>query len=383
MKPPLDGLRVVELAGLAPAPFAGILLADYGATVLRIDRPHPATHSSSLPPPTADLLTRRKTSVAVDLKSVGGLALLKSILCSVDVLLDPFRPGVLESLSLSSEDLLTKNPRLIIARLTGFRRDGAYANMAGHDINYLAVSGILSQLGRADGPPYAPANLLADFAGGGLMCALGILLALFERTKTGKGQVVENNMVDGVSYLSSMLRYAKKTPFWDQARGQNLLDGGCPWYEVYECKDGGYMAVGALEARFFHQLVRGLGLPVEDLLDRRNDRASWPNIRDLFQHRFLERTRKEWEDVFDGEDACCTPVLSLQEIEEADYEQKLPVHLQDSPGLTIGMDEAWTSTGLALGVGGAQTLDQWFGWKAQRDFNVENGGLIKVESAKI
>ena len=172
------------------------------------------------------------------------------LLKHADVLIEPYRPGVLESLGLNPTGLLASNQRLIIARLTGFRRDGEYANKAGHDINYLAVSGVLSLLGRKGEAPYAPANILADFAGGGLMCAFGILMALFSRTHSGKGQVVESNMVDGSAFLGTLMRYLIRTPLWDQPRGQNLLDGGCPWYDVYECKDGKYMAVGALEQKF-------------------------------------------------------------------------------------------------------------------------------------
>lgn len=297
--------------------------------------------------------------------------------------LDPFRPGVLESLSLSPERFLESNPRLIVARLTGFRRDGPYASMAGHDINYLAVSGILSQLGRAEGPPYAPANILADFAGGGLMCAFGILLALFERTKSGRGQVVENNMVDGVSYLGSMLRYVRKTPLWDQPRGQNILDGGCPWYDVYECKDGRYMAVGALEPQFFLHLLRGLGLDAEHLLQQREDRATWPAMRDRFRQIFRERTREEWEHVFEGTDACCTPVLQQRELEEAGYEQKLPIRLERSPGHATKAQEAWISTGWSPSSDGVETLNQWFGWKNGRDFEVVEGSLRKVDAVKL
>ncbi|KAI4089119.1 MAG: hypothetical protein LQ344_005598 [Seirophora lacunosa] len=384
MKLPLDGIRVVELAGLAPAPFASLLLADYGASILRIDRLQPHAPGSISPPPTLDLLVRHKSSIAVDLKSRGGIALLRSILCRVDILIDPFRPGVLESLSLAPEDLLERNPRLIIARLTGFRRDGPYANMAGHDINYLAVSGILSQLGRSEEPPYAPANILADFAAGGLMCAFGILLAVVERTKSGKGQVVENSMADGASYLGSMMRYARKTPLWDQPRGENYLDGGCPWYDVYECKDGRYMAVGALEPQFFRGLVKALGLDGENLSAAREDRARWPIMRDLFQRRFREKPRREWEDVFAGSDACCTPVFDQQELEEADYEQRPPIHLRRSTGLPVESKEAWASSGLSPGAGGVQKLHEWFGWNIGRDFKgVEGGGLIKVDAAKI
>ncbi|KAI4253356.1 MAG: hypothetical protein LQ352_003738 [Teloschistes flavicans] len=383
MTPPLDGVRVVELAGLAPAPFAALLLADYGASVLRIDRPHPLAHSETPPEPTPDLLARRKSSIAVDLKSSGGIALLESILCHVDVLLDPFRPGVLESLLSSFEGVLAKNPRLIIARLTGFRRDGPYASMAGHDINYLAVCGVLSQLGRTEAAPYAPANILADFAGGGLMCAFGILLALFARTTSGKGQVVENNMVNGVAYLGTFMRYARMTRLWDQPRGENVLDGGCPWYDVYECKDGGFMAVGALEPRFFRQLVKGLGLPERGLLAQRQDRKTWPALRELFRQRFLERTRKSWEDIFQGVDACCTPVLDQQELEDTEYEQRLPVHLQDSPGLVLERRQAWASAGLVPGAGGLDTLEQWLGWKFGREIKTVAGGLIKIDAPKL
>ncbi|KKA21800.1 Isopenicillin N-CoA epimerase [Rasamsonia emersonii CBS 393.64] len=221
---PLSGVRVVELAGLAPGPFAGLLLADYGASVLRVDRPQ---GSSPIPPVAADLLTRHKTSICLDLKNLASRAVLLSLLAKADVLIDPFRPGVLERLGLSPTDVLLKqNPQLIVARMTGFRRDGKYKDMAGHDINYLAVSGVLSMLGRAGDNPYPPANILGDFAGGGAMCFLGILLALITRQRTGRGQVVEANMVDGSAYLATMPRLALHTPLWGDRRGENLLDGG-------------------------------------------------------------------------------------------------------------------------------------------------------------
>jgi len=193
-------------------------------------------------------------------------------------------------MGLIPSELLASNLRLIIARLTGFRRDGPYADMAGHDINYLAVSGILSQLGRKDAPPYPPANILADFAGGGLMCAFGIMAALLSRGQTGKGQVVEANMVDGSAYLGTFMRFSMKTSMWDAPRGENVLDGGCPWYQVYKCKDGGYMAVGALEPHFFAKLIDGLGLEMSQDLDR----ANWPAITEDFQQRFLSKSRQEW-----------------------------------------------------------------------------------------
>jgi alpha-methylacyl-CoA racemase len=233
------------------APFAGLCLADYGAAVLRVDRPHPLANSPVPPPPTPDLLARGKSSIAVNIKSSAGLSFIKALITHVDVVIDPFRPNVLENAGLGpSMVLIPLNPRLIVARLTGFRRDGKYTRMAGHDINYIAASGVLSMLGRKHEKPYAPGNLLADFAGGGAMCFAGILLALLDREKTGHGRIVEVNMVDGSAYLATWLRLATKTPIWDSQRGENLLDGGCPWYDTYETKDGGFMAVWVVSQVF-------------------------------------------------------------------------------------------------------------------------------------
>ena len=221
-----------------------MLLADYGATVLRIDRAHPKAHSDQAAPTTNDMLTRRKSSICVDLKSQAGIDLIKSLIPSVDIVIDPFRPGVLEKAGLSPEEVLQPlNPGLITARMTGFRRDGKYKDMAGHDINYIAVSGILSMLGRKGQNPYPPANILGDFAGGGLVCFLGIVLALLHRDRTGMGQVVEANMVDGSAHLGTFPRFSQRTPMWNRERGDNALDGGSPFYNTYETKDGKYMAV--------------------------------------------------------------------------------------------------------------------------------------------
>ena len=289
---------------------------------------------------------------------------------------------MLESIGLDPTNLLDANPRLIIARLTGFRRDGPYAPMAGHDINYLAVSGLLSQLGRSNAPPSFPANIIADFAGGGLMCAFGILAALWSRAQTGKGQVVEANMVDGSAYLGTFSRVLRKTPMGNLPRGENVLDGGCPWYDVYECKSGGYMAVGALEDRFFEELLRALNID-QNMLATRSDRTTWPALREIFRKRFSEKTRLEWEQVFAGKDACCTPVLSQVELEEQDYEQRLAVGLVGSPGLPIPQTEAWSSQNLSPGTGGEKVLEDWMGWKRGKDYKLEDGGLVKIEAAKL
>ncbi|KAG9675091.1 CoA-transferase family III, partial [Aureobasidium melanogenum] len=374
--PPLTGLRVLEFAGLAPGPFAGLLLADWGASVLRIDRAVPGAHTSNPPLPTSDLLTRHKSSIAVDIKSSSGISLILSLIPNVDILIDPFRPGVLEKAGLSPENVLLKlNPRLIVARMTGFRRDGKYASMAGHDINYVAVSGVLSQLGRKGETPYPPANLLGDFGGGGL--------------------VVEANMVDGAAYLGVMPRFARKTPMWDQPRGENLLDGACPYYDTYECKDGGYMAVGALEPQFFAQLLKGLGLESSDLSGPREDRNTWPALRHLFTKTFKSKPRPEWEKIFDDTDACCTPVLTQDELEESGYDQRPIVTLKDSPGKAIAEGDAdkrpacqgqgigvegngWQSNGLAPGVGGEEVLARWMGWSRGRQYDVVGGGLVRL-----
>ena len=254
--------------------------------------------------------------------------------------------------------------------------------MAGHDINYLAVSGILSQLGRRNSPPYAPANILADFAGGGLMCAFGILMALLSRSQTGRGQVVEANMVDGVGYLGSFMRYAKKTPMWDRPRGENVLDGGCPWYEVYETRDKGFMAVGALEPQFFTELANGLGLD-SDLGKRRHDRATWPAMKEAFGQKFREKTRQEWEQVFRGKDACCTPVATQQELEKQGYEQRPAVALKSSPGLAVPKEQHWKSEGLSPGDGGEKILKDWMGWRRGREYEARDSGLAMTEVAKL
>ncbi|KAF7505530.1 hypothetical protein GJ744_000692 [Endocarpon pusillum] len=403
--PPLKDVRVLELAGLAPAPFCGLLLASYGASVLRIDRPHPLAHlpppttqSSSkpaspplLPPPTGDLLTAHKSSICLDLKSPHSRSLLLSLLPYTDVLVDPFRPGVLENLHLDPQTVLRKyNPRLIIARLTGFRRSGPYSSMAGHDINYLAVSGMLSLLsGSADQPPQPPGNILADFAGGGLVAFTGILLALLRRGVSGTGQVVEANMVDGVSFLGTFARLAMKTPAWDDERGRNLLDGGAPFYRCYETKDEGrFVAVGALEPQFFEQLLQGLALTEREVLPQdglggggRNDKRNWPFMKELLQKRFKQKTRREWEEIFDGKDACVTPVLEMKELEEQGYEQRGLVGLSESPGREP--KDQWVPEPLRPGQGGEELLGQWMGWKRGRDYAVEGGALVKLERSRL
>ena len=376
----MNQCMLTEPYNITTGPFAGLLLADYGATVLRIDRPN---KNPSIP--TADQLTRHKTSITIDLRDPASHQVLLPILKTADILIDPFRPGVLERLGLAPDLLLKHNPRLIVARMTGFRRDGKYKDMAGHDINYIAVSGVLSMLGRHGETPYAPGNLVGDFAGGGAMCFIGILLALLTRMRTGHGQVVEANMVDGSAYTAAMPRLTRKTPLWDQPRGQNPLDGGCPYYDTYETKDAGkYFAVGALEPQFYKALLHGLGFGQGEL-PTRDDRANWPVLRQAFTARFKEKTRQEWEQVFDGTDACATPVLEQDELEQGGFEQRPAVHLVSTPGREIKADDGgWSSEGLVPGTGGETTLKTWLGWERRREYESrEDGALVGVPKSKL
>lgn len=332
----------------------------------------------------------------MNLKSPSGLALIKTLIPHIDILIDPFRPGVLEKSGLDPALLLKLNPRLIVARMTGFRRDGKYKDMAGHDINYIAVAGVLSMLGRAGDKPYAPGNIVGDFAGGGGVCFMGILLALLQREKTGLGQIVEANMVDGSSFMASMPRFSAKTPMWNGERGTNVLDGGCPYYDTYETKDGRFMAVGALEPQFFAALLKGMGIEAKSIGGKRDDRRTWPAMRELFRKTFKSRTRDEWEDIFDGTDACCTPVFEQAELEKAGFDQRPIVTLKNSPGYAIQDGEAegrpaaegqgigiegsgWTTKGLRPGAGGEEVLAQWMGWSRGRHYDVREGGLESVE----
>lgn len=366
-------------------PFCGQLLSSYGASVLRIDRP--ATANA----PTNDLLTSRKTSIALDLKNASSLAILLTLLDKADVLIDPFRPGVLEKIGLDPESVLLKrNPRLIVVRLTGYRRDGKYSAMAGHDINYVAVSGVLSMLGARNTPPSPPANILGDFAGGGHVAFTGVLLALFHRTVSGKGQVVNANMVDGASYLGTFPRLLTKVPMWSGERGTNTLDGGCPYYGTYETKDAGrYMSVGALEPQFYAELLKGLGFQPEEVLSGkdlgREDPRAWPYMRELFTQKFRTKTRSEWEAIFDGTDACCAPVLEHKEMEAANYDHRPLVELTVSPALPVDMP--WTAKALAAGDGGEETLSTWLNWKKGRDYDVQTAQshafFVQKEKSKL
>ncbi|MEU7892077.1 CaiB/BaiF CoA-transferase family protein [Nonomuraea sp. NPDC049152] len=297
---PLAGVKVLELAGLAPGPFAGMMLADHGAEVLRVDRVAAVSDR-----PRTDVMDRGKRTIGLDLKSAEGVAAFKELAANADVVIEVFRPGVAERLGIGPDDMHAVNERLIYGRMTGWGQEGPLATTAGHDIDYIAISGVLSMLGRAGDKPTPPINILGDFAGGGLMLAYGVLLALFERERTGRGRVVDAAMVDGAAMLFAMFYRSGWGP-----RGTNLLDTGAPFYDTYETADGGFMALGALEPQFWAEFVSRAGL--DDLPDR-GDPAQWPVLRLRLEAAFKERTRAEWEAVFEGSDACVSPVLSMAE----------------------------------------------------------------------
>ena len=303
---PLAGVRVIELGGIGPGPHAGMILADLGADVVRVRRPG----GLKMPAENIDLMHRGKRVVDLDVKSEPGVLL--ELAAKADVLLDCFRPGTCERLGIGPDDCAAVNPALIFARITGWGQDGPLASTAGHDINYLSLTGALSAIGYRDRPPVAPLNLVADFGGGSMLVLLGIVAALYEREKSGKGQVIDAAMVDGVSVLSQMMWTMKATGSLKDQRESFLLDGGAPYYRAYETADGGYMAVGAIEPQFFAQLLKGLGL-APDEVPNQFDVARYPQMREVFTSVFAGKTRDQWAAIFAGTDACVTPVLSWTE----------------------------------------------------------------------
>ncbi|PWJ02611.1 carnitine dehydratase [Streptomyces sp. NWU49] len=306
---PLDGVRVVELAGIGPGPFAAMLLADLGADVVRVDRPGPSPLGGD---PAYDVTNRNKRSVLVDLKSPEGPGTVRALAARAEILVEGYRPGVAERLGVGPEECMAANPALVYGRMTGWGQRGPLASLAGHDIDYIATAGILSMIGTPDGQPVLPVNLLGDYAGGSLYLTTGVLAALLTARATGRGQVVDAAIVDGTAHLTTLFWGMLAEGTWQDARGRNLLDGGCPHYGVYATADGGWMAVGALEPQFYAVFVSLLGLDGEDLPDRADPR-NWPELRAVFTARFKTATREEWTAVFEGTDACVAPVLSLRE----------------------------------------------------------------------
>lgn len=310
---PLAGIRVVELLGLGPGPFCGMLLADLGAEVLRVDRVD-AARAIDRSAPATNAMYRSKRAIGLDLKDPRGVETFLRLTDAADATFEVFRPGVVERLGIGPDEARARNPRLVYGRLTGYGQDGPLASKAGHDIDYVAIAGALEPLGRAGQPPTPPINVLADFAGGGMLLAYGILAALLARERTGQGQVVDAAMVDGAATMLTPFYAARASGFWGE-RGTNMLDTGSPWYDSYETSDGRWLAVGAIEPQFYAQLLTGLGLDAEELPDQ-HDTAGWPRLRARFTEVIRSRTRDEWEATFAGLDACVAPVLSPLEAPE-------------------------------------------------------------------
>ena len=306
MSGPLSGVKIVELGGIGPVPYASMLLAEAGAEVLRITRP---AAPGGLGTTGSDLLLRSRASIGVDLKTEGGVNLVLALVERADALVEGFRPGVAERMGLGPAECQQRNARLVYGRMTGWGQEGPWSGAAGHDINYISIAGALWPIGRAGDRPVPPLNLVGDFGGGGMLLAFGVVSALWEAGRSGTGQVVDAAMMDGAASLATMLFSHRASGVWEDRRGVNILDTGAHFYEVYETADGGYFAVGAIEAPFYAALLKGLGLDGEEL-PHQMDRAHWVEMKERFAAIFATKTRDEWVAAFDGLDACATPVLS-------------------------------------------------------------------------
>ncbi len=308
---PLSGIRVVELAGIGPGPHAAMLLADLGADVIRVQRPGggPAGGRGR------DQMLRGRRTVEADLKDPAAIEQVLDLIGRADVLIEGFRPGVTERMGLGPEACQARNPRLVYGRMTGWGQDGPWAERAGHDMNYISLTGLLHAMGRAGERPPVPLNLVGDFGGGSMFLVVGVLAALLEAKTSGRGQVVDAAMVDGATLLAQMIWSWRSVGMWSDERAANMLDGGAPYYDTYTCADGGYFAVGAIEPQFWAELLDGLGLDPATLPGQ-HDRDSWPQLRQALADRFATRTRDEWAEVFADKDACATPILSFAEAPE-------------------------------------------------------------------
>ncbi|GIU89384.1 MAG: alpha-methylacyl-CoA racemase [Acidimicrobiia bacterium] len=314
---PLSGIKIVELAGIGPGPFAGMLLSDMGADIVRIDRAQ-QVDPAMFERPNLEALYRGRRSIGVDLKKPEGVELVLRLVEQADALFEGYRPGVTERLGLGPDVCLARNPRLVYARMTGWGQDGPMAQAAGHDINYIALAGALAHFGRAGGKPTPPINLVGDFGGGGMFMAFGIVCGILEAQRSGQGQVIDVAMVDGTAVLMTMMWGLKALGFWDERLGVNVLDTGAPFYDTYETADGKFVSLGSLEPQFYAELLARLGIDQEDL-PAQMDRAGWDRLRERFTELFKSRTRAEWDEVLGGTDACYAPVLTMSEAAEHEH----------------------------------------------------------------
>ncbi|HSE08122.1 MAG TPA: CaiB/BaiF CoA-transferase family protein [Nocardioidaceae bacterium] len=365
---PLRGIKVVELAGIGPGPHAAMLLADLGADVVRVEKPGGALSAGARE---TDLLTRGRPSIAMDLKNPAAVETVLDLVARADVFLEGMRPGAAERLGLGPEECHARNPRLVYGRMTGWGQDGPLAHTAGHDMNYIGISGSLHGLGQTPSKPQFPTNLLGDFGGGSTYLVIGVLAALLESRVSGEGQVVDAAIVDGSAHLNAMLASMIAGGGWREERKVNLLDGGMPFYDIYETSDGRHMAVGSLEPKFYDELIKGLGLAGE--VPDRYDFERHDELRSLIAGRFRERTQAEWAAVFDGTDACCTPILPLTEAAEHPHLKARQTYVtrdgqlqpapaprfsRTAPSLTTGPSVAGGQSRAALEAWGIQNVDE-------------------------
>ena len=386
MSGPLSGVKVLEIAGIGPGPFCGMLLADMGADVLRVDRVQ--ANDLGLPvAPKYDIMSRGRRSIALDLKRPESIRTVLALAARADALIEGFRPGVTERLGLGPEDCFALNPRLVYGRITGWGQDGPLAQAAGHDINYIALTGALHAIGRKGGTPVPPLNLVGDFGGGGMVLAFGIACALYEARASGKGQVIDAAMTEGAASLMAMFYGRMAAGHWRDERGVNVLDTGAPWYDAYETADGKHVAVGSIEGRFYAELLTRLGLDPASLPGQ-FDFARWPELRAAFTAAFKTRTREEWCREMEGTDVCFAPVLSLAEA---------PLHPHNlARGAFVDIDGvaqpapsprfSRTPGAIARGApergeGGAQALTDW-GFSADEIEGFRAGGALMQDNAK-
>jgi alpha-methylacyl-CoA racemase len=384
---PLAGFRIIEMAGIGPAPFAATLLSDMGAEVIRIDRREAADLGLPGREPKFDVLHRGRRSLAVDLKTEAGCAVVKRLAAKADGLIEGFRPGVMERLGLSPAELIKANPRLVVGRMTGFGQDGPMAQNAGHDINYIALAGVLHAIGRKGEGPVPPLNLVGDFGGGGMFLAFGVVCALLEAQKSGKGQVVDAAMVDGAAYLAAGIYGLYSQGTWADERGVNVIDSGAPWYDVYQTKDGKWLSVGAIEKRFYAELVEKLGLGKAEL-PKQHDRKGWPELRHRFTEAIAGKTRAEWETVFAESDACVAPVLSFGEVEAHPHNKARATFVRRDGVLQPGPAPRYSRTrcemgapGRGRGVDSEAVLGDW-GYAPAEIAELKTTGVVGAATAE-
>ncbi len=316
MAGPLKGIRIIEIAGIGPGPFAAMLLADLGAEVIRVDRAA-AVRGPAPDTPHYDVSLRGRRNIAIDLKQPEGVATLLDLVASADAIIEGFRPGVMERLGIGPDECMARNPAIVFGRMTGWGQSGPYSHAAGHDINYISLAGALAHFGRAGEAPVPPLNMVGDFGGGGMFLALGVVAAILEAKQSGEGQVVDTAMVDGTAVLMSMFWAMSAIGAFDEnARGSNLLDTGAHFYDVYECADGEYISIGSIEPQFYAELLRLTGLEGDGQFSKQMDRAEWPELKRRISELFLTKSRPEWCDLMEGTDVCFAPVLTMSEAAE-------------------------------------------------------------------